>query len=85
LLVAATGHGPEEVTTVTENDVEFFPGGVRLRLAKNRAGLLRHRTFRDSSPSEDSVAVVEFVDRPRRRGDRSAAVGPHRQRSTTLG
>jgi hypothetical protein len=35
-------------------------------LAKNRAGLLRHRTFRDSSPSEDGVAVVEFVDRPRR-------------------
>lgn len=63
LLVAPTGHGPEEVTTLTENDIEFFPDGVRLRLAKHRVGLLRQRTFRDSPPSEDSV---EFVDRPRR-------------------
>ncbi|WP_373230438.1 hypothetical protein [Mycobacterium marinum] len=32
LLVAATGHAPEELTTLTTDDVEFLPAGVRLTL-----------------------------------------------------
>ncbi|MEU6242335.1 hypothetical protein [Streptomyces sp. NPDC047024] len=46
LLVAATGHAPEEVTFLTEEDVEFVPGGVRLRLVKRRAHKARSREFR---------------------------------------
>lgn len=72
LLLAATGHAPEEVTALTEKDIEFIPGGVRLTLVKGRAGLLRHRLFaderapvqEDGGPAGDEV--LEFVDRPRR-------------------
>jgi hypothetical protein len=34
LLVAATGYTPEEVTALTDTDVEFLPTGVRLTLTK---------------------------------------------------
>jgi hypothetical protein len=68
LLVAATGHAPEEVTTLTEGDVEFLPAGVRLRLTKQRARRVRHRVFRGDDPSTDTATgePVEFVDRPHR-------------------
>ena len=45
LLVAATGYTPEEVTALTDTDVEFLPSGVRLTLTKQRAQRVRHRTF----------------------------------------
>ncbi|MET9079002.1 hypothetical protein ABZX95_44400 [Streptomyces sp. NPDC004232] len=47
LLVAATGHAPEEVAYLTEDDVEFVPGGVRLRLVKRRAHKIRYREFKE--------------------------------------
>lgn len=52
LLVDATGHAPEEVTGFGEQDVEFFPRGVRLTLVKNRADRVRHRAFPDVRPAE---------------------------------
>ncbi|RSO49622.1 hypothetical protein DMH15_02815 [Streptomyces sp. WAC 06725] len=47
LLIAATGHAPEEVAYLTEDDVEFVPGGVRLRLVKRRAHKIRYREFKE--------------------------------------
>lgn len=47
LLMDATGYTSEEVTGFGEKQVEFLPKGVRLTLVKKRAGLLRHRAFRD--------------------------------------
>ncbi|MFE0906088.1 hypothetical protein ACFW3Y_22935 [Streptomyces rochei] len=47
LLMAATGHAPEEVTGLGEDDVEFVSGGVHLTLTKMRARRVRHRMFRD--------------------------------------
>lgn len=46
LLVSATGHAPEELTALTEQDVEFTDGGVRLTLTKMRARQIRYRMFR---------------------------------------
>ncbi|MEV4840383.1 hypothetical protein AB0K05_38165 [Nonomuraea sp. NPDC049486] len=68
LLMDATGHAPEEVSALRENDVEFVPGGVRLTLVKLRARRRSHRSFRDTSPSEvaDVGEAEEFRDRPRR-------------------
>lgn len=68
LLMEATGHAPEEVSGLSENDVEFVPGGVRLTLVKLRAGRRSHRSFKDDSPSEmaDMVETEEFKDQPRR-------------------
>ena len=45
LLVAATGHAPEELTGLHVKDVEFTPSGVRLAMDKQRAGWTRHRQF----------------------------------------
>ncbi|MEU1379491.1 hypothetical protein [Streptomyces albidoflavus] len=50
LLMDATGHAAEEVTSFGEAGVEFLPKGVRLTLLKNRAERLRHRAFRDQLP-----------------------------------
>lgn len=55
LLVAATGHAPEEVAYLTEDDVEFVPGGVRLRLVKRRAHKIRYREFKEMG--EESQVV----------------------------
>ncbi|MDG5807233.1 hypothetical protein P9869_32120 [Streptomyces ossamyceticus] len=70
LLMDATGYTSEEVAGFGEEDVEFLPKGVRLTLLKNRAGLLRHRAFRDQGPSEaptpDDVDGQLTVDWPRR-------------------
>ena len=45
LLVAATGHAPEEITDLAVDDVEFTPGGVQLTFTKYRARRIRHREF----------------------------------------
>jgi len=66
LLVAATGHAPEEITGLTLDDVEFLPGGVRLTMVKRRAGRIRHRTFGDDTAQAGSGEPAEFTDRPRR-------------------
>lgn len=68
LLVAATGHAPEEITGLTEDDVEFLPSGVRLALTKRRAGRVRYQAFTDegSSAAADRSESAEFTDRPHR-------------------
>ncbi|MER7669782.1 hypothetical protein ABTY61_15100 [Kitasatospora sp. NPDC096128] len=58
LLMDATGYASEEVTGFGEAEVEFLPKGVRLTLLKNRAGLRRHRAFRDR-PARDDEPVSE--------------------------
>jgi hypothetical protein len=68
LLVAATGHAPEEISALTEDDVEFFPGGVRLTMIKRRAGMIRSRAFRDDPepPGPAAGTAHEFAGRPHR-------------------
>lgn len=67
LLVDATGHPPEEVSTLTEDAVEFVPGGVRLALVRKRAKRRYYRAFKDASLlMADVTETVEFKDRPRR-------------------
>lgn len=65
LLVAATGHAPEEVTALRENDVEFLPTGVRLTLTKRRARHIRHRVFA-GQPDTSGEQAVDFADRAHR-------------------
>jgi hypothetical protein len=65
LLVAATGHAPEEVSALADTDVEFIPSGVRLTLTKRRAQQVRHRTF-GTEPSDTGDDPVDFTDRPHR-------------------
>lgn len=55
LLVAATGHAPEELTSLTEDDVDFVPGGVRLRLVKHRAHKARTREFRAQQDETETM------------------------------
>jgi hypothetical protein len=66
LLVAATGHAPEEVTTLTIDDVEFLPSGVGLTLTKRRAQRVRHRSFAAAPADPVSSQPVDFTDRPHR-------------------
>jgi hypothetical protein len=66
LLVAATGHAPEEVTTLTIDDVEFLPSGVRLTLTKRRAQRVRHRSFAAAPAEPTSSEPLDFTDRPHR-------------------
>lgn len=66
LLVAATGHAPEEITTLTDSDVEFLPAGVRLTLTKKRARRIRHRVFSGESTADTVSEPVDFADRPHR-------------------
>ena len=66
LLVAATGHAPEEVTALTIDDVEFLPSGVRLTLTKRRAQRVRHRTFGTAPAQTAAREPVDFTDRPHR-------------------
>ena len=68
LLMAATGHAPEEISVLTEDDVEFFPGGVRLTMIKRRAGMVRSRAFRDNPelPGPAAGTANEFGGRPHR-------------------
>ncbi len=64
LLVAATGHSPEEITALSVDDVEVLPSGVRLTLTKRRARRIRHRTFGTEPPASVPSEPVEFTDRP---------------------
>jgi hypothetical protein len=66
LLVAATGHAPEEVTTLTTDDVEYLPSGVRLTMTKRRARRVRHRTFGTAPAQTAASEPVDFIDRPHR-------------------
>jgi hypothetical protein len=66
LLVAATGYTPEEVTALTDTDVEFLPIGVRLTLTKQRAQRVRHRTFGTEPSPDNDAEAVDFTDRPHR-------------------
>jgi hypothetical protein len=66
LLVAATGYTPEEVTALTDADVEFLPTGVRLSLTKQRAQRVRHRAFGTQPSPDDDVEADDFADQPHR-------------------
>ena len=66
LLVAATGHSPEEITALRVEDVELLPSGVRLTLIKRRAGRIRHRAFGTGPGQAAAHDPVEFTDRPHR-------------------
>ncbi|MDT0453745.1 hypothetical protein [Streptomyces hesseae] len=65
LLVAATGHSPEEVTGLTEDAVEFTEGGVRLTMIKNRARRIHRRAFTRIDAMRAVEHVHEYADRPR--------------------
>ena len=51
LLIAATGHAPEEITNLALDDVEFTPTGVQLTFTKYRARRIRHREFSGKATS----------------------------------
>lgn len=85
LLMAATGATPEEISNLTEDDAEFTPGGVKLRMTKLRARRVRTRMFRDpqdvSFPDHGTLNVSEIVTRllaitERARQDCDAAPAP---------
>ncbi|MYQ94845.1 hypothetical protein GTY20_27975 [Streptomyces sp. SID4946] len=65
LLVAATGHSPEEVAGLTEEAVEFTEGGVRLTMVKNRARRIHRRAFTCIDAVNAVEHVREYADRPR--------------------
>ncbi|MEU8240960.1 hypothetical protein AB0C07_22180 [Actinoplanes missouriensis] len=50
LLMAATGRAPEEVTGLTEDDVEFSPSGVTIDFSKGRAGARMRQAFSSEAP-----------------------------------
>ncbi|TDC60868.1 hypothetical protein E1258_13450 [Micromonospora sp. KC207] len=67
LLVAATGHAPEELTALTEQDIEFTDGGVRLTLTKLRARQIRYRMFRTrETVAHDAYGPVDTAEVLRR-------------------
>jgi len=55
LLVAATGRAPEEVTGLTDADVEFQPDGVLLTLRKGRAHQVSRTAARSGPAGSDSA------------------------------
>ncbi|MFJ3301412.1 hypothetical protein [Streptomyces bacillaris] len=65
LLVAATGHSPEEVSGLTEEAVEFTESGVRLTMIKNRARRIHRRAFTRIDAVNAVEHVHEYADRPR--------------------
>ncbi|MCC9708218.1 hypothetical protein E4N62_24935 [Streptomyces sp. MNU76] len=65
LLIAATGHSPEEVTSLTEDSVEFTEGGVRLTMTKNRARRIHRRAFAHIDKVNAVEHAQEYADRPR--------------------
>lgn len=65
LLMDATGRAPEEISGLTEGDVEFTPSGVRLTMAKNRAHLVRHQVF-GSGDTENAVSGRDAAEVVRR-------------------
>ncbi len=65
LLVAGTGHSPEEVAGLTEEAVEFTEGGIRLTMIKNRARRIHRRAFTRIDVVNAVEHVHEYADRPR--------------------
>ncbi|MCX5003773.1 hypothetical protein OHB05_14190 [Streptomyces sp. NBC_00638] len=65
LLVAATGHSPEEVTGLSEGSVEFTENGIRLTMTKNRARRIHRRAFSSMEKVNAVEHVREYADRPR--------------------
>ncbi|MET7388301.1 hypothetical protein ACFYPT_04245 [Streptomyces sp. NPDC005529] len=65
LLVAATGHAPEEVAGLKEDSVEFTPTGIRLTMVKNRARRIHRRDFNRVDAGRTVEHVHEYADRPR--------------------
>ncbi|KOU51514.1 hypothetical protein ADK56_09780 [Streptomyces sp. MMG1522] len=65
LLVAATGHSPEEMVGLTEDSVEFTERGVRLTMVKNRARRIHRRAFTRIDAVNPVEHVQEYADRPR--------------------
>ncbi|RSM68923.1 hypothetical protein DL991_40810 [Amycolatopsis sp. WAC 01375] len=61
LLMAATGHTSEEVTGLTEDQVEFAPDGVLLTFTKNRARSVRRRFYTSSTVEDDAVTVTHLA------------------------
>jgi hypothetical protein len=66
LLADATGRAPEEVSQLTEDDVEFVPGGVRLTLVKSRARRRYYRSFTDKPADMVDRETEDYRDLPRR-------------------
>lgn len=54
LLTAATGRAPEEVTGLTEDDLEFGPHGVTITFAKGRAHARMRQAFSSDQADRDS-------------------------------
>ncbi|WP_079251266.1 hypothetical protein [Streptomyces acidiscabies] len=69
LLMAATGRSSEEVLALTEDDVEYQPGGVLLTFEKNRAHRVRRDVYRSGhddellAPSQPRLDAAEIVRR----------------------
>ncbi|RKE05022.1 hypothetical protein [Streptomyces sp. TLI_171] len=63
LLVAATGRTPEEVTALTEDDVEFGPRSVMIDFTKNRARSRTRQSF--STPPATGEGAVLHPAKPR--------------------
>ncbi|SIM72971.1 hypothetical protein SAMN04489832_1672 [Micromonospora cremea] len=61
LLMAATGRAPEEITGLTEDDIEFSPRGVTITFGKNRA----HARMRQAFSSEPAAAGLLHPSGPR--------------------
>lgn len=61
LLMAATGHTSEEVTGLTEDQVEFTPDGALLTFTKNRARSVRRRFYTTSAVDGDAVTVTHLA------------------------
>jgi hypothetical protein len=66
LLIVATGHAPEEITGLRENDVEFTPTGVRLTLTKRRAAVVRSRDFNDRDTAQTEYGTQNVAELIRR-------------------
>ena len=88
--MAATGRAPEEITGLTEDDLEFGPHGVTITFTKGRAQARRRQTF-TAEPDEagtlhppgsrldaaEIVADVLELNRPRRHPRRTRPAAPH--------
>ncbi|WP_432008621.1 hypothetical protein [Streptomyces bacillaris] len=71
LLIAATGHAPEEVCVLDEDDVEFGPKSVMIDFTKNRAHAEPRRSFgidvslegAELHPSKPRLDAAELIRR----------------------
>ncbi|APE38804.1 hypothetical protein BOX37_28225 [Nocardia mangyaensis] len=70
LLMAASGHTSEEISGLSEYDVEFTPDGVTLTFTKLRARSIRRRSYRTAQAkelvafgTESKLDVAELIRR----------------------